>query len=578
MSAAALALAERRCAPVYTALDSGNPAKALTLADQLLRSSPSPLAAALRLLALARLPDAARAHEAADALMASAPTDASSVHAAGLALSALGRRGDEATLFDAAATAHPGSLDAGRKALLALARASRWQRAQQVAMRLHKAAVAAAGAAPSGLRAQMRSEAGFFFWASIAAYLVLSRTPSAPGAALALPLAHRMATQHLETHPLGPRSDEEAWLATTVSARVAALKPAAELPGAMADALELLEQGEGPSLVRRNLGLEELRRELQVKAGQWQQMHSDASQALAAGNRNWPVVASLIDASVKLASESRDGALLSQAMDTLSALAPVASAKRDRTQRLGVLHLRAAVLKAELTALVGSDPAAYAAGLADELSSYLVDLGDKACAADDLAPYIPSLATKERVRFASWCEEPPQTFPDLRAMYAYLNRAKLSRLCGKYSAETLSDVALAARYTRAYAAALPLGADLPATEMQPADDFALLAAQTMLSQPLTAVALLGFALQKSPKGYRLRLLRSRLLARLGATSLSRDEAGRIGIKGVQWDTLGWIVSERRAHAAIGDEQRANKLAREAENLYKENEREVRAAL
>lgn len=125
------------------------------------------------------------------------------------------------------------------------------------------------------------------------------------------------------------------------------------------------------------------------------------------------------------------------------------------------------------------------------------------------------------------------------------------------------------------------GKDLPPTELQPADDFALLACQALVSafhlsrpsrssfSPLLASApdplhytddrayldralVIGeHALQRSKYKYQLRILVVNLLRLVGASSLSLAHYRLFGVKNIQHDTLSHLVLARGATFAIG---------------------------
>lgn len=99
------------------------------------------------------------------------------------------------------------------------------------------------------------------------------------------------------------------------------------------------------------------------------------------------------------------------------------------------------------------------------------------------------------------------------------------------------------------------GSDLPLTEMQPADDLALLASHSLISASflsesnkfqhlLEALSLLKLANIKSPKGYQLRILSVRILKLLGCFRSALKEYSKVGVKAIQLDTLSHIVADR----------------------------------
>lgn len=86
------------------------------------------------------------------------------------------------------------------------------------------------------------------------------------------------------------------------------------------------------------------------------------------------------------------------------------------------------------------------------------------------------------------------------------------------------ELARAAQYLNGYLEGLKLGKDLPSTELQPADDLAILAGQTFVNlwkltdnetQLYNAASLLEFGLTRSKCSYQMRLMLVRIYTLLG---------------------------------------------------------------
>jgi N-terminal acetyltransferase B complex non-catalytic subunit len=118
-----------------------------------------------------------------------------------------------------------------------------------------------------------------------------------------------------------------------------------------------------------------------------------------------------------------------------------------------------------------------------------------------------------------------------------------------------------------YHSALPLGKDLVSTDLQPADDLAILAATALLtayhlatqdpsteateSYLLDTITLLEFASQKSRWAYPSRFLLVRLYRLLGAPSLSSQHYGMANLKSIQFDTLSHHILTRASTFSLG---------------------------
>lgn len=166
------------------------------------------------------------------------------------------------------------------------------------------------------------------------------------------------------------------------------------------------------------------------------------------------------------------------------------------------------------------------------------------------------------------------------------------------------EESLLIKYLKAYVAALPIGQfslfyssgthkyhqgkSLPKTEIQPADDLAILAASALISLHLltskrsylsSAVTVLEYALARSPQGFQHRLLIIRLYRLLGAPSLALEHYRKLGIKQVQHDSMFHFVQTRCSAfslAAMGDLTYLQECT-EASNIYIANTSEVGAS-
>lgn len=160
------------------------------------------------------------------------------------------------------------------------------------------------------------------------------------------------------------------------------------------------------------------------------------------------------------------------------------------------------------------------------------------------------------------------------------------------------------KYLKYYLEALPLGAQLPSTELQPTDDLALLAGNALVNlwtltnrdaHLLNAVYLLEFGLTKSKQSFLMRLIliriyrilgkvpfftTSRLVTMyfsiLGAPSLALEHYRAMNIKQVQHDTLSHLILSRASTfslAATGDLTLASECL-ESTQVYLSNSQEV----
>ena len=179
--------------------------------------------------------------------------------------------------------------------------------------------------------------------------------------------------------------------------------------------------------------------------------------------------------------------------------------------------------------------------LVDLMERYFNEIGDKVCCFEDLKPYTV-LGSDEHCRWIAFLESVPSTFVSLTLPMKFLvidHVFKLSidglrRLINAYKflrhsltpSEITADTesTRVALYTKKYMEALPLGSDLPTTELQPADDLVLLAGNTFISlwklteadnNLFKAASLLEFALTRSKQSFLVRSMLIRIYRLLG---------------------------------------------------------------
>jgi N-terminal acetyltransferase B complex non-catalytic subunit len=177
------------------------------------------------------------------------------------------------------------------------------------------------------------------------------------------------------------------------------------------------------------------------------------------------------------------------------------------------------------------------------MESYFNLVGDKACCFEDLRPYL-SLEGEDRARWTSFLES--ITFSsvsiasqlEIRKLFTDVLQANLSDLRRSINVHALLRHSLsptqitpemessrATQYLKHYLDGLKLGEGLPSTELQPVDDFAILAGQAFINvwkladdetQLYNAASVLEFGLTKSKHSYQIRLMLVRIYTLLGA--------------------------------------------------------------
>lgn len=154
-----------------------------------------------------------------------------------------------------------------------------------------------------------------------------------------------------------------------------------------------------------------------------------------------------------------------------------------------------------------------------------------------------------------------------------INILKLQRLLSAFSSTTVtSELEFAKQCASLYHKALPLGANLVATDLQPADDLAVLAASALINAHhislqnkdtppatpeeaqallLDTIALLEYTSLKSRWCYGSRFLLVRLYRLLGAPSLAYQNYNMANLKSIQHDTLSHNILSRASIFSLG---------------------------
>ncbi|KDN52740.1 hypothetical protein K437DRAFT_272253 [Tilletiaria anomala UBC 951] len=266
-----------------------------------------------------------------------------------------------------------------------------------------------------------------------------------------------------------------------------------------------------------------------------------------------------------------------------------AAAMKERALFLARLEIDRQARQAESSAAVLKDAAKHRLPIL--VHDYFDLFSSKRCAYEDLRPAVLTLSQDERTALTSsggWVRAATSRsdlpFDDEKELTRYINAQKLRRLLRTYPTADATpeecrqmlevETASAREYFEDYLRALPLGRDLPKTEMHPADDLAFLAGEALVSawslslslsategdalppsahlrHLYDAAELLTQALQHSPKGYVLRLLLIRICVLLGAWPLALEHFLQLGVKSVQQDSLThWLFERCSAFASV----------------------------
>ncbi|GAA5848362.1 hypothetical protein JCM8547_004490 [Rhodosporidiobolus lusitaniae] len=624
-------LEARAIGPICSALEAYNHKRALISLDQRLKAHPSdPASLALKALALyisARpLPENARSdilktvELVKTANKGAALNDAEVLLVLMHVLRGMGEGDQALKLLSKATQQFPDNEELSMEAFLAYVRAGETQSAQQVSMKMSK-----------------QFEDDRYVWWFILSTILLIRDLSNPHpqASLLLSLAERqLATRYasLPDPPSSSSSDSKLDFASAdefhvmtrfleLRAQYAALNssspappfstplvlsslPPTETPRTPSQALlDHFASPAGEKWCQSNLGFELWYREALLRYGmfeekEWEKLWDRLQGALEKGDTNWHTMLYLIRAAFSLAAGSSSSYFSSPSSPSSSTPSPAGldliARSRDVFRKLATDSPKAKVERGFLLGLLETAREVKSRGWEETnaflplVKQYFERFAGKMCCFDDLYPYLSLLSASETVslREELVAEAEKATFSSISDATRCINALKVVRYLSN-EASVEEEVASAESCLKRYYQALPLDKDLPPTELQPADDFVLLAGQAFVSAYHTsydrthlerALVISETALLRSKYKYQLRILSSNLLRLLGAPSLSLAHYRTFGVKNIQYDTLSHLVVGRGATFAIegnvGKEGEVFEATAETERWYRGGQKEA----
>ncbi|GAA5968118.1 hypothetical protein JCM11641_003737 [Rhodosporidiobolus odoratus] len=602
-------LEQRAIATICTSFESYNHKRALLLCDQRLKAVPGDgPSLALRALALYMSARPLPTYVRQDILttietlkiakQGAALGDADVLLVVTHVLRGLGQGDDALELLSQAAQKFPDNEELSMEAFLAYVRGSHTQKAQQLSLRM----------------SQRFSKDDRYLWWSLLSTILFLRNLSTPlpQANVLLSSAERqLATRYSDS----ANAPQDAHLAAKLNpkytyttadefhvvtrllelrAQYAALQPTSEtappssalvlpsLPPSdapLSPAQALLAHFASPTAEKwcdSNLGFELWKREAMLRYGsvegkEWVVLWQRLGGALENGDTNWHTVLYLIRAAVSLAADSSAAYFSSPSVSNSEKGQPTStgldllSRSRDLFRRLATDSPRAKVERGFVLGLLEIARETRSRKWEEEqllplVEEYFDRFASKMCCFDDLGPYLAILTSGEasplREKLSRQAEDVKLTSP--ADATRCINALKVARyLSDELNAAVEAEAAQG--NLRRYFEALPLGRGLPSTELQPADDFAFLACQAVISAYHLshdrsylerALFISETALQNSKQKYQLRILTSNLYRLLGAPSLSLGHFRTFGVKNIQHDTLSHLISSRGATFAI----------------------------
>ncbi|EIN07294.1 actin cytoskeleton organization protein [Punctularia strigosozonata HHB-11173 SS5] len=554
MSAAAF---ERQLRPIYDALDTGSNKTAILACNKVLKKHPtSGQIKALKALALVRSQKVEEALALCDEVLATKPMDDGTLSAMTHVLKGLGRNSDTIKMFEEAYKTQPGNEELAAQTFFANARTGNWKACQQIAMKMHK----------------NFQEDRYLYWNAICAVLQAKDS--------ATPETMRGLLYELARRVLAPNTALSCLLADRFYLHLTVLR---ELK-AWDEAQSMLDTELGKNICNTSLHCDALRREIAQERGSWIEEGELAKQRIAdQHDRNWLEFLSILDATFSYLRSAADADAREKCArhvaETREFLAHIAAEDglKDRSASLALVDLANRTSSHGLS----TDPEDVVAAMEKYFDVY----GDKACCFEDLRPYL-GLEGDRLSRWSSFLQSKQLSSETTKDLVRTINIFKFIRHnLTEAELSTEQEIARAAQYIQYYSIGLRLGKDLPDTELQPADDLAVLAGDAYIGLWATtqddvhlqnAASFLEFASSKSKQSYLIRLLLIRIYRLLGAPQLALEHYRALNIKQMQNDTLSHLVLTRASIfslTSIGDLTLSSECL-EANQIYVSNSQET----
>ncbi|KAK4053051.1 mitochondrial distribution and morphology [Microbotryomycetes sp. JL201] len=597
----------RTLQPIYAAIEVSNERLALQLCAKALKRQPNdPLVLALKALALvlSKSSSSATAQEVSQLVRqirivndGAALSDPDMITLLSWILSAIGYSAETPALLAEAVQKHPNNEHIVSEAFLQNVRSNNFANAQQLGIRLQR---------------DFRQQPQYLWWSVLATLLLVRHgQDSVTNKSLVLSLAERQISskyakeqkdQNLErngtteinhrslddsgsqyensheffvvTSLLEAQAEEEDRMQQENAQDIAPKAVIRNLPSLPKQALSARQallahfaSTEGEKWCKGSLEMEIRRRQAELRWGSsenetWDKACKRMSQQLKTGDTNWHTMLFLVrcafaraDAGAAHATQQStidSAVLIANARELFEELSRTSSkAKTERGFPLALLEIARETRKRKWQE---SD------SMKDLVRRYCDQFSTKSCCFDDLKPYIEALATEESREFVKSISVEEDGDNSLHKAARAINAAKFQRVfSNNLSAEQESDAMT--QLLQSYFAALPLGKLLPQTELQPADDFAVLAAESCVSAFHVskdrswlerAIAILGFVVSKSKYRYQARILLINIARLLGAPSLAITHFRALNLKSIQLDTLSHLVLTRAATFGVVD--------------------------
>ncbi|KAJ3012361.1 N-alpha-acetyltransferase 25, NatB auxiliary subunit [Thoreauomyces humboldtii] len=543
---------ERRLRPIYEALDSQNNKQALSLCNKALKKPADALVVkALKAIALDRLGREDEALEICAEVAATQTTDQAVLQYIVMVYKSNRKTREVIEVYANAYTQDPRNEEIANHWFMALVRAGDWKQVQQASMKIQK---------------QFQNNR-YLFWTIVTVWLQAKQ--GGPQRTLLTTLAERMVVKAAQD---GRLQDYEA-----LQLYIEIL----DSQGKYTEALEVIN-GDLGKLCKVDADRKHIIAGLAKRAEAWKAVLTVSKELLLASPDDWSSCVSYVQAITQIVAGISDReakeSTIEQARNFISVLQTKGSAGKHtkRGPFLAELELESALLAAKQI-----DATLAATRLAELIASYTDRFGSALSCFDDLKAYMGYLPAGTLGQLLMAAEEAARSSVSVDATRRIVNIEKMRRYTENELTETQAKERVS-HYLEAYKTSIPLGSSLDERELQPGDDFILLAAHTLLdvfAKNRTqrtilgeVAALLEFGRSKSKYSFQMTLLLVRVYIELGVYTRPLEIIKTLDIKQIQNDTLSYLFMDDLE--LLGCPEPAMRALVKALTIYGSNDRET----
>lgn len=535
---------ERRLRPIYDCLDNGNNKKAIQEAEKVLKKQKDfQCAKVLKALALLRTGKQEESFRLLQEVHAEIPTDDGTLQAMTICYREHHRLDMIAEIYEAATRKDPQNEELLTHLFMAYVRLGEYKKQQQVALNLYK----------------LKAKNPYYFWGVMSIVMQAHSTSKDIAQKMLLPLAERMTEKFVKSEKIEAEAEVQLYLLIL------------ELEHKYEEALNILEGPLGEKLTSFLNFKATKRAELLRKLSRWSAVNAAYKSLVSNNPDNWNFYSEYLNSTMKLIEANyqpkeneSDGSIdytVQMAQNFILKLVEVEKSKESRVLRGPFL----AYIKLLCLTLKVSDAFGSQALLGELLTDYFQRFGDKICFFSDIMPHLifvedekkPEVLTAVKAIVSIESSENGIKFvSDARQLQQHMAYLQLSRYFGVHDKLNIMEkTALVEELLLRYQNAHEFGADLLSTDMKPNDGYSILVAHILIDvwretgdqKTLNQIiVILEGALRNSPSNYQIKLLLIKLYNLIGAVGPTYTLYETMGIKHIQQDVLGYLVTPHLA--------------------------------